>query len=198
VDFLQLDQHISNCLKEGHFAEAEQALRSARAQASEEGDKYALEHILSSFVELYCLMQPPRPKEAESYCLELEQLTRTAYSKLRTAMMFYWCMHAPALRCEESLLLPSLRLARFVGEQFARLDVDEGADPEVKLGAVILGVNGAEIFLVEYQVPVTFHLDLSPLAFARISVGLPITNVAVIAVPLVLVECPPYHRGIRS
>jgi hypothetical protein len=30
---------------------------------------------------------------------------------------------------------------------------------------------------------------------ARISVGLPITNVAVIAVPLVLVECPPYHRG---
>jgi len=28
--------------------------------------------------------------------LELEQLTRTAYSKLRTAMMFYWCMHDPA------------------------------------------------------------------------------------------------------
>jgi hypothetical protein len=96
VDLRELDQRIAKLLVEKQFAEAEEDLRCARAQASEEGDNFALEHILSSFVELYCTMEPRETRKAESYCLELEQLSGTAYSKLRTAMTLYWCIHDPS------------------------------------------------------------------------------------------------------
>jgi predicted ATPase len=77
MDFLELNQRVMKLLTAGQFDSAEAELHQARLQASKQTDRYALEQVLSSLVELYCIMQPPDLTKAESYSLERERISGT-------------------------------------------------------------------------------------------------------------------------
>ena len=96
MDFLELDQRVMKLLTSGQFDSAEAELHQARLQASERADRYTLEQVLSSLVELYCTMQPSDLTKAESYSLERERISGTGQAKLETAMLLYWSMHNPS------------------------------------------------------------------------------------------------------
>ena len=96
MDFRELDRRVWKLIDAGQFDIAEAELQQARLQASKETNHHGLENVLSSLVMLYRAMEPPDLTKAESYCLELEQVSGTGYAKLQTAMMLYWSMDNPS------------------------------------------------------------------------------------------------------
>jgi hypothetical protein len=96
MDFLELDRRVTNLVEAKQFDMAEAELHQAGLQASQEKGHYNLECVLSSLVELYCIMQPPDFAKAESYCVKREQLIGTAIAKMQFAMTLYWSMRDPA------------------------------------------------------------------------------------------------------
>jgi len=84
---------VSNLIEEKNFERAEDLLLEARSKATAQGDAQGLKLVLSELVELYCLIEPPRLDQAESFAHERELLSSDAYTKLQTAMMLYYAVH---------------------------------------------------------------------------------------------------------
>ncbi len=71
------------------FQQAEAVLQRLRQRESVPSH---LDLILLELTNLYCLMEPPDFSKAEATSLERERVSRTAWSKYDTAMMYYWSM----------------------------------------------------------------------------------------------------------
>jgi hypothetical protein len=71
------------------FQQAEAVLQRLRQRESVPSN---VDLVLLELTQLYCLMEPPDFSKAETYSLERERVTRTAWSKYATAMMYYWSM----------------------------------------------------------------------------------------------------------
>jgi hypothetical protein len=56
----------------------------------------ALDHVLSLLEMVEFIKEPRDLSKIESYCLEREQVTGTAYAKGQYAMTLYWAIHDPA------------------------------------------------------------------------------------------------------
>jgi hypothetical protein len=89
-----LEGQIRGLIVGGGFVEAERLLRAARSEAANASDPEALEEALNLLVDVYALQEPPNIASADVVCLEREELTKTAYSKLQTAMVRYWAVGA--------------------------------------------------------------------------------------------------------
>jgi hypothetical protein len=90
---MDLDALIDLTTKQLHdkkFKDAETNLLQARQEAKSNGDKEALEQILSLLVHVYCGMRPSEIEKAKECAHEREQLSPTAYNKLQTAMVLCW------------------------------------------------------------------------------------------------------------
>lgn len=71
------------------FQQAEAVLQRLRQRESVPSH---LDLIMLELTNLYCLMEPPDFAKAEATSLERERVSRTAWSKYATAMMYYWSM----------------------------------------------------------------------------------------------------------
>ena len=88
-----LDKQIRDLILADGFVEAERLLQKARSQAANASDPEALKQALDLLVDVYALQQPPNSLKADVVCIEREELTKTAYSRLQTAMWRYWAAH---------------------------------------------------------------------------------------------------------
>ena len=83
----------SNLIKDREFDRAEQLLLQARNKAIEARDIVIQQRALLELIELYCIMEPPRPDRAEELSLAREKIDRSGQSMLQTAMVFYYSLH---------------------------------------------------------------------------------------------------------
>jgi len=94
MDLRTLSDLVPDLVMKGKFEEAEVELMEAYRKVSEEHDVKALgEHVLPMLVQLYCSLEPPNLIKAEAFSREREEVDARAYSKLQTAIMFYYVAH---------------------------------------------------------------------------------------------------------
>lgn len=93
LDVRDLIERASNLIRDKDFGSAEALLTEARQRATSVGDPQAQGLILSELIELYCLTEPARLREAERLALERENLMGDASSMLQTAMLFCHSLH---------------------------------------------------------------------------------------------------------
>lgn len=83
----------SNLIRDREFERAERLLLNARDKAIEDLDIEAQHRTLLELIELYCIMEPPKPDRAEKLSLVREQMDQSGQSMLQTAMVLYYSQH---------------------------------------------------------------------------------------------------------
>jgi hypothetical protein len=82
-------ERATRLIATGRFAEAEDFLLNARADAAAENCQATMQVVFGLLVELHSVHSPNAAK-AEAVCLEREQVVGGAYSRLQTASMRHW------------------------------------------------------------------------------------------------------------
>jgi hypothetical protein len=89
VDPRKLSDSISELIAAHNFYQAEQLILDAQTKADAQDDAETKHLVLSELIELYCIWDPPLWAKAAVLSAKREELVRSAYSKLQTAMILH-------------------------------------------------------------------------------------------------------------
>src|SRR5262245_26895089 len=89
MDPRELAERVAKLITHKDFQEAEQLLLEEKKRAEAAADAQLMRNNLSELIELYCVMDPPSWVKATELSLKREQLARSSYSRLQTAMILH-------------------------------------------------------------------------------------------------------------